>query len=120
MQRHPSLVPLSHEHFDALAAVRRVLTAADDQPPTSLAVHLLQLPLDGHFLVEEATLAPLLPPDLRDRLLADHRALRADLAHAASPEPHRDRLLAAAQRLHDHVRWEERVAFAWLEANALK
>lgn len=116
MQRHATLIPLSHEHFAALAVVRHVRTAAAALDTASLVAELLGLNLEAHFRQEEQELVPLLADDLRERLAREHADLRADLAQLAAAPMDQPRLLAAVERLHDHIRWEERTVFMWLQA----
>ena len=82
MYRHPALVPLSRQHFDALALcvlVERSL--GQDQSEANLrrlaarigAAH--QLELANHFQLEEELLFAKLPNALATELIAEHRAL---------------------------------------------
>lgn len=74
-----------------------------------------------HFQIEEQLILPALPADDpewapgRQRVLDDHEAIRLQAAELAGA---RDRVAAArtlGERLHAHVRFEERTLFETLE-----
>jgi len=103
-RRHPSLVPLSHDHRDALALA-------------FFADHLT-----AHFRAEEEALFGFLrlrfadSPErlaLIDQLVADHRELgnRRDAVAAADGDVLVPALVAFADLLEAHVRREERELF---------
>ena len=141
-RRHPSLVPLSRDHRDALALAFRLHHPSPPGPATAVtppstpagrAAEVLDffvVHLDGHFRAEEVILFPAIEahvaPDaptavllhaLRDehRLLAQ---LRDAIAGAldADDDTRDARLAAPLQELADvlerHVRREERELFA--------
>ncbi len=135
-RRHQSLIPLSHQHRDALMVAFRLHHPAPPGPVTpmtpastsqSRAADTLAFfgdHLAGHFRAEEEVLFPLLRQRLAgdpgrlallDRLVAEHRrleALRDGVAaagdDAAALEP---ALVAFADLLEAHVRAEERELF---------
>jgi len=141
-RRHPSLVPLSRDHRDALALAFRLHNPSPPGPatavtppstPSSRAAEVLDffvVHLDGHFRAEEEVLFPALAahvaPDaptarLLRTLRDEHRAmaqLRDAIAAALhADEDARDTLLAVPLReladvLERHVRREERELFA--------
>ena len=116
MVRHPVLVPLSREHFSALAAAAHILAAGPEDDHAPLLQELQGLALDVHFAEEEQVLARHLPPDLAKLLLADHRDLRQLLARLQEPTASHNDWLVLANRLREHVRWEERMMFEVLTA----
>lgn len=116
MVRNPVLVPLSREHFSALAAAAHILAAEPEDDHAPLLQELQGLALEVHFAEEEHVLAPHLPPDLAKLLLTDHGDLRQLLARLQAPTASHDDWLALANRLREHVRWEERVMFTVLTA----
>lgn len=127
MHRHVGMQPLSREHHVALVVCRRLRLAveADDAHRRAQAACALLRDWDvaivHHFDDEERLLVPLIPDAaLRDTLLADHAALRQGVAEirAAVGAPSPERLAGFAQRLHDHVRWEERTLFPAIESTA--
>ena len=130
MKRHPSLQPLSRDHHEALLQVQALRTAAEsgsDERRTARAQ--FQDLWDGwfrdHLSMEERWLPPLIPEagDI-DRLREEHDAIRS-LADAfvrgtAAAAPARTPMLRLAERLHDHIRWEERQLFPAIERAAGK
>lgn len=121
LKRHPALRPLSREHMSGLIQARNLQRAADgDAHERRTAVggfaRVWLAEIRGHFDDEERLLLPLTDrAELRDRLLAEHGALRA-LAERCVKEADPTVSDAATMRhlgrlLHDHIRWEERVFF---------
>lgn len=123
MKRHRNLQDLSREHHSALQLAlraKRAATSGDQAIIKATAVACLtafRTELDPHFVVEETTLLPLLIAAGEDVLVAqfegDHLALR-DLCDQLQ-QPDTATLLAFAERLTAHVRFEERELFGVLE-----
>ena len=112
MRRCPELAALSREHHVALEialALRRTTSDDFEQTTTRYAAFMAS---DGaaHFDAEEAVLVPALPRELAQRLVREHAELR-DVRPGDVTEARRTGELLAA-----HVRFEERVVFAHLEA----
>jgi hemerythrin-like domain-containing protein len=133
MKRHPALQELSRDHHRFLIQARQIRWwAAGDPRAPVLAVVLSDFlqcweqEVVAHFGVEEAMLFPFVGPVLSEnsnglvpRLLAEHEwlrgnvaALQAQLEQGVSPQ---ELLGALGRRLHDHVRFEERVFFPRLQ-----
>lgn len=133
-RRHPSLIPLSHQHRDALQLAYRLHHPAPPGPvtpmtpastPQSRAAETLGFfahHLVGHFHAEEEALFPFLRARwsdsardaLLDDLVADHRrleALRDRIAAADGDTTMIPALEAFADLLEAHVRREERELF---------
>ena len=125
MKRHKALIPLSHQHHDALALcvqIDRKLSRSEDIRAARLlrrqALDIFELSVLGHFEVEEKILFPsvtdaLPDPQLIDQLLAEHVQLRAafkQLEATADPDL-ADTLLALRELLDLHIRKEERILF---------
>lgn len=118
LQRHPTLQPLSREHFGGLVLVRRLREAAGgDEPARHAAARLLaevwSTELEGHFADEERLVGPLVCDHDRVRLIEEHRSLERHAAMArdtASP-PSAEWLEETAALLERHIRWEERELF---------
>ncbi len=125
MNRHPALVPFSHEHHHELAHAHRLRKAADGDAAVRLAaadayVEAFFSETVGHFRREEEELFPLYvlhagTTAVLERVLREHmqvhglvRALRAEAA-AGDVAPETLRVLG--DLLHDHVRVEERELF---------
>ncbi len=117
MLRHPSLVPLSHQHHDALALCVRIERGLRDDPSPEKAAELsrkagdlFELELRNHFDLEERLLFPAIqkhlgPLTLVEELIDEHRQLEGLIGRlpAALPE------FAAA--LSAHIRREEAELF---------
>lgn len=127
MKRHPSLQTFSRDHFDGLNHAKALAGAAAGSPADRRAA------LDGfrsawegvirsHFAEEEELLLPVAgaASPLGGRLLREHADLRAAVAAVlAEPDPPDPAPLERVGRLlHDHIRWEERDLFPWIEAHA--
>jgi Hemerythrin HHE cation binding domain len=119
MKRSPALAPLSRDHQHALDAALRLRRADADTVAAAVAHFRVFFEAEGrrHFAIEEEFLLPALPADDHEwsaavaRVVADHAEIRAAVVIDAD--------VAAARllgdRLHDHVRFEERVLFEILE-----
>lgn len=126
MKRSPALIELSREHHQALRlalAARRAAVSGADEEVAALAQQvraLMASELEQHFCREEADLLPLLAAaghaELVSRTLAEHRLLRQSAAALVSPQ--RGLLLAFAELLQAHVRFEERELFQVCEEQA--
>ena len=133
MKRHPSLIPLSHDHHDALVVAQGLILGRSQAPRSDWpndqraqvdrVVAFFAQTLRSHFEVEEAHLFPAvvahLPgeADLVAQLLDEHDAMRARIR-----ELERDPTTALAVRLPSlgrlleaHVRREERVLFETMQ-----
>lgn len=123
MLRHPHLIPLSHQHHDALALcvlVERSLLADGSAEnlarQASKAVHFSATEGENHFTLEEEILFPLVEQALGghpmlDELRAEHAQLR-ELARRLAAQPVLEDLEAFVTLLRQHVRKEERDLFA--------
>jgi hemerythrin superfamily protein len=134
-RRHPSLIPLSHQHRDALllafrlhhpappGAVTAMTPASTAQSRAADALAFFDHHLVAHFRAEEDVLFPFLRTRLGsdcartallDQLIGEHRQLEAlrDQVAAADREPAlAPALVAFADLLEAHVRREERELF---------
>jgi hemerythrin-like domain-containing protein len=115
VKRDPRLHGLSSEHHHALVLARRLAShgeawTADDARALRKR---FDAELEPHFATEEELLLPALTAagetDLVARTLADHAFLRECIANA-DPQ-NRDAVSAFAERLQEHVRFEERELF---------
>ncbi len=122
MKRDPRLVGLSSEHHHALVLARSLSRlVAGGGADAAAARHLAERfarELEPHFAVEEEVLLPALravgEEELVEKTLADHAFLRAQARAAGAGDP--GGLGAFAERLTEHVRFEERVLFPCCEA----
>jgi hypothetical protein len=124
MKRSEALAPLSRDHHVALAAALRLrrATIADVGRATALFTEFWQRAGARHFEVEEELILTALPPgDAEwDAAVARVRAEHADIlarAQALGSAPVGE-ARELGERLHAHVRYEERVLFALLERRA--
>jgi Hemerythrin HHE cation binding domain len=116
MKRSAALTPLSHDHQHALDAALRLRRAGD---AAAVAHFRAFFEREGrrHFEIEERLVLPALPGDDAQwaagvaRVLSDHAAIRAAAGSLDSIGAARE----LGQRLHDHVRFEERTLFPYLE-----
>ncbi|MCB9740737.1 MAG: hemerythrin domain-containing protein [Deltaproteobacteria bacterium] len=124
MHRHPRLQELSREHMPALALARALRLAATQEADRPAALDRLRRAwaeeLVPHFAAEEADWLPRIrDPLLRERLLADHARVRWLVATSLADAPVAAHLAELGDRLHAHVRWEERELFPYLEREVL-
>lgn len=128
MKRHPSLQPLSRDHHEGLLQARELRHAAergteDQRIARERFRELWDDWFRDHLALEERRLSPLIP-EIGDveRLRAEHEAIcsLADGLVSSTPraEPDRDLMLRLAEKLHDHIRWEERRLFPAIEEAA--
>lgn len=124
MRRHPALAQLSRDHHQALFVAQR-LNRADASSAHEAADAFREFWRDNgrlHFVVEEDLLLPALAPADGEerpevvRTLVEHTAIRRAALELAGESPAAEHLHALGRLLHDHVRFEERVLFALLEA----
>lgn len=119
MKRHPQLQQLSREHHDALKLARAARLAAESGLPSQIGtlaervVSRFATELDPHFCIEEQGILVILAQagqhELVLRTQHEHAQLRRLAAALANPDV--ATLLAFAELLAAHVRFEERVLF---------
>lgn len=122
MKRDPRLIGLSSEHHGALVLARRLRQAADAGDGAAAEVVTLRErfadELEPHFRVEEEVLLVALDAagerELAARTREDHAFLRAHVTASAAGDF--TAMAAFAERLMDHVRFEERELFPRCEA----
>jgi hemerythrin-like domain-containing protein len=122
VKRHAALVPLSREHNTALVLALRInreVPRADAEGVREIYETLISFWARGllpHFRAEnECLLARLVRQvpendELISRTQLDHlriEALVADMRDSADTDARRKLLLAFAERLRAHIRWEE-------------
>lgn len=134
MARHPSLIPLSHDHHHALALALRCRKQALGQLKPMGVAGLKERAaefrvffaksLDRHFKAEEEVLFPSMRAaigesgELIDDLLGDHTRLRALLPRLADTDGLAKLLFDASDLLERHIRREERELFPLFEKHA--
>ena len=122
-RRHESLIPLSHQHHDALLLAWRLCTGdLSKREPELRARHVsafFEYRLINHLKLEEDLLFPTfravlgVEASLIDVLLSDHRELRAKAA-AIKAGAH-DQVDSFCGLLERHIRTEERQLFVLAE-----
>ena len=118
MLRDPSLIPLSHQHHNALALcvlTRRWL--AEDASDANVAkvarraIDRYEIELANHMEIEEQVLFPACPEmPLSAELIAEHRRLEALIGQLRAA-PTAAVLLEFSELLSAHIRREEREFF---------
>jgi hemerythrin-like domain-containing protein len=118
MLRDPCLIPLSHQHHDALAlcvTARRSLAAGPTLGNVTKiarqAVDRCELELANHFEIEEQVLFPACGPmPLIAKLVAEHRMIEGLIAQLRTA-PTEDLLEQFCALLSRHIRREENELF---------
>ena len=125
MKRHPSLVPLSHDHHHALVEARRLRRAAEADAAERRAaadrfLRFFSAESIRHFREEEELVFPLLAGadgnalELLTRALLEHQRAHA-LAGRLAAGPDADVMGELGALLEGHVRLEERELFPLIE-----
>ena len=124
MKRSDALAHLSRDHHRGLFVAQRLRRATAETATEALGDFLEFWRTEGHehFRSEEEFLLPAFarhePPthEAVVRVLTDHVELRRRAADLESgPAPACDDLHELGARLHDHIRFEERVLFPLIE-----
>lgn len=131
MKRHPSLVPLSHDHHHALVEARRLGRGADGEDPERRAatagfLRFFSTETVRHFREEEERLFPALVggggagAELLMQALLEHQRVHALVGRLerglAAGEADAASMRELAGLLEAHVRLEERRLFPLIEA----
>ncbi len=122
MLRDPSLIPLSHQHHNALALcvmTRRSLstdTSAENvATQAKRAIDRYELELVNHFQIEEQVVFPACDPlPLIEELLADHRRIEAFIPQLRAA-PTTVLLEQFCELLSAHIRREESQLFEQIQ-----
>jgi hemerythrin-like domain-containing protein len=122
LKRHPELVNLSREHrFELLFAWKikqGLVRTADSRIIRDYVRYFWDKQLESHLEKEEKIVVQVLSEadPMRFRLQQDHDLIRSLVNCLSSERQHIDYLLDALQHLvREHVRFEERVFFPYLE-----
>lgn len=120
MKRSPALMPLGHDHHQALEAALRLRRATDADLGAAVerfrefwSEHTRR----RHFEIEEELLLPALAGDeqwdgMADRVRREHQQIRAQAESVGTVKDAH----ALGRLLNDHVRFEERELFELLES----
>jgi len=119
LTRSPQLTPLSHQHYDGLLFVWRIRQGlkrgASPQTLNEFIKWFWDNHLRSHFENEEKVLVSYLPGDdeLVKRMMQEHEAIRELIPENKNLPLAQISLLA--KQLHDHIRYEERDLFPYIE-----
>ena len=120
MKRNPNIVPLSKEHHFGLLHVWKIRQGLKKEiAPARIAQYVVfhwEHEQKAHFEEEEKYLFPYITNKLIDQALEEHHLLR-DLIAQITTQPTATLLEEYATRLNDHIRYEERVLFPYMEEN---
>lgn len=124
-RRHNALIEFSHDHTRGLAVAKHLGEGADGGPADARRairefLDAWSTDLAAHFEQEEQFLLPVVDDSgLAMRLRQEHAAIAAmaNLAelYVENTEPDADWMRTLGKLLHDHIRWEERQLFPWIE-----
>lgn len=119
MKRHPSLIPLSHDHQRSLALA--VMIARRSKPDEELARKARAMwrdELEPHFAIEERDVFPFADGegDLTRQLIGEHRELRRLALAVGQGDDLRAELEAFGSLLSSHIRSEERRLFEAMQS----
>ena len=119
LARSPQLTPLSHEHYDGLLFVWRIRQGLKKEASLQIMNDFIRWFWDNHlrshFENEEKVLVSYLPGDdeLVKRMMLEHGAVRELIPENKTLVLSQISLLA--KLLHDHIRYEERDLFPYIE-----
>ncbi|NLR89877.1 hemerythrin domain-containing protein [Flammeovirga agarivorans] len=121
MKRNENLIPLSHEHHHGLVFCHRLkkLNHTDQLTAVRYINDYYENHLRNHFTEEENTLAYLINDEkIKRRFLNDHNIISNIITNInITPSDVIEQGLALSQIINNHIRFEERILFPWLEEN---
>lgn len=123
IKRSPQLAPLSREHHEGLLAVWKIRQGISKKIDVSRIIAFVhwfwQQHLQPHFEKEETALPPVLSHShpLIQQMFDEHGEIKK-LIDSISQHGDLKKLEALAQRLNDHIRFEERQLFGEVEKAA--
>ncbi len=110
MKRHPALEPFSRDHNDGLILARSLQLRRPGAETETRQAWTIEL--KDHFDEEERLVGPLLEEAQRTRMIQEHREIERRIDSLP------DEMERLGDLLHDHIRWEERELFPWIETHA--
>ena len=120
IKRSPQLAPLSREHHEGLLLVWKIQQGLRfNVDPERIRKYILwywQNHIKPHFYQEEKILQPYIPADneLLQRMIKEHELIR-EFILGLDKEANKEIFSSLATLLSDHIRFEERKLFAYLE-----
>ena len=121
IKRSKELVPLSREHHDGLLLCWKIRTGLSQQIPAeriiAYTIYFYNTFLEPHFREEEAYVFSLLADDdaMKTDALAQHSSLRKKISGLEHSENGVAALGSFASELEQHIRYEERELFNYIE-----
>lgn len=121
MKRAVALQPLSHQHHNALMACmlinKGIAKAADTNVMRDFVANLWNEDLLPHFKAEETFLFPLFPPNhpYKKVIEREHETLSLLIQRISIIRLGYTQFKVFARLLEDHIRFEERIAFNYLQ-----
>lgn len=125
IKRSAELSPLSREHHEGLLfawKIRQGLQKGiEPERISKFTKWFWDTDLQYHFEKEENILAPLITDrlDLKEQLLSEHNEIK-NLLKAAENDSSKETLQKLSDVVNDHIRFEERVLFKYIEETVSK
>lgn len=123
IKRHPGLVAFSKDHHFGLLLVWKIRDDLKKSVELSninnSVIHFFDTDLIHHFTEEEELLFPKLPKDqlLRIQAETDHKNIRQVIEDLRQNPENKDLLNRFADALEQHIRFEERELFNFIQEN---
>ncbi|HYM92753.1 MAG TPA: hemerythrin domain-containing protein [Chitinophagaceae bacterium] len=120
VKRSPQLAPLSREHHEGLLFAWKIqqglINGADIKRMREYTLWYWQQHIKPHFYQEEKILQPYLSAEnkLLQRMKKEHEKIRELVLNVDKDADNPD-LITLAKVVNDHIRFEERELFAYLE-----
>ena len=120
IKRSKQLAPLSREHHDGLLFAWKLKQGLSNDTPIETLVNYTRWywsnHIKPHFMQEEKVMTKFLPADdpLVLQMFSEHMKIH-DLVMSLDKEPTHNNLRLLAELIHDHIRFEERKLFAYVE-----
>ncbi len=124
IKRSKELVYLSRDHHDGLLLCWKIRTGLRNNiQPERIAAYVIDYmhnELEEHFREEEFYVYPLLPKTdkLIQLAISQHSSLRVRVLQLSGNRTDTALLTAIAEELDEHIRYEERELFPYIEQNA--
>jgi hemerythrin-like domain-containing protein len=121
IKRHEAIASFSRDHHSGLLLIwkirRGLINAIDPERISAYILFFYKADLERHFKDEERLLFCRLSPDddLRKQAEADHQAIYALVAHLEKNGKDANLLHSFADKLEQHIRFEERQLFNHLQ-----
>jgi hypothetical protein len=124
LKRHESLIVFSHEHHHGLVFCKRLKKTGNVEKEIiqDFARDFWDKYLKKHFEEEEAQFLQILEDKtIKEKFIADHLAIQYLFWKIESPcGDKREQAMELSDTLNEHIRFEERVMFPYMEETAEK